>query len=242
MGKCAKTGFDAAHIAENLANDPTLPHGTGVAPVHVNAALAHQCADFLHSRWGTEGYLTLHTSPCLSGTRVHGFATYTQVNEPHDAAKQRQHTLTLAGPLLDSARVEVPGFAAMETSLLGYLDSTLGIRHVLSHAHALRQGKHTQMSTGFRAHKDDDVSELVDESIVVKLTADLARKPPSRMVVAAAARPFAYAPQAGAAAHFNARRWQASVEPTSDREHLKFTFFFRRATWRELRAMKRSIT
>ena len=232
-----QTGFDAAHVAENLANDPTLPHSTGVAPVRVDAALARQCADFLHSRWGPEGYLALP-----SGTRVHGFATYTQVSQPHDAAKQRQHTLTFAGPLLDSARAEVPGFAAMEASLLGYLDSTLGIRHVLSHAHALRQGKHTQMSTGFLSHKDNDVSELVDESIVVKLTADLAREPPSRMVVAAAARPFAYAPQAGAAAHFNARRWHASVPPTSDREHLKLTFFFRRATWRELRAMKRSIT
>ena len=188
----------------------------------------------MHSRWGPDGYLTLP-----SGTRVHGFSTYKQVSQPHDAAKQQRHTLTFAGPLLDSARVEVPGFAAMEEFLVGYLDSTLGTRHVLSHAHALRQGPQTQMATGFLSHKDLDVSELIEQSIVVKLTADLAGESPSHMVVAAAARPFAYAPQAGAAAHFDARRWHASVPPTSDREHLKLTFFFRPATQRELRAQKR---
>jgi len=231
---CKQTGFDLAHVAENLAHDPTLPLHTGVTPVRVDAALAHQCADFLHSRWGFQGHLTLP-----SGTRVHGFTTYKQVSQTHDAAKQRQHTLAFAGPLLDSARAEVPGFAAMEAFLVGYLGSTLGTPHVLSHAHALRQGPRTQMATGFLSHQDLDVSELIEQSIVVKLTADLPRESPSHMVVAAAARPFAYAPHAGAAAHFDARLWHASVPPTSDREHLKLTFFFRPATRRELRAQKR---
>ena len=128
--------------------------------------------------------------------------------------------------------------ASMASFLVAHLERTVGGRFVFVHAHALRQGPDTQMSTGFKSHQDNETEDLIDRSVVVKLTADLPGEPPSRMTVLGAAYLFAYGPAAGAAGHFDARLWHGSVPPKSAREHLKITFFFRRFSTRETRAAR----
>jgi hypothetical protein len=223
---------DAVEAEENLARDPTIKHGSGVASVCVPRGQAIRLAEFLLDRWEDSGLIL------ASGTRVRGYTSYENVAEPHDPAQQGKHTLLLAGAMVERAYTELPGFKEITEFLLTYLEQRLGIRYSLSHAHVLRQSQQTQMSTGFLSHQDLDTNPTTEQSIVVKVTPDGIGESPSRMTVVGAAFPFEYGPEAGAAGHFDSRLWHESVRPESPREHLKVTFFFRRSTEREMRAKR----
>ena len=221
---------EAVEAAENLARDPTIKHGSGVASVSVPRDQALRLAEFLLDHWAPTGLIL------PSGTRVRGYTSYENVDEPHDPAQQGKHTLLLTGAMVELAYMEVPGFKEINELLLAYLEQRMGIRYALSHAHVLRQGPRTQ--TVFLSHQDLDTNPNTDQSIVVKVTPDGDGEPPSRMTVVGAALPFEYGPEPGAAGHFDSRLWHASVRPESPREHLKVTFFFRRLTEREMRAKR----
>jgi hypothetical protein len=220
-----------AQAKENLARDPTIKHGSGVASVCVPRVQAIRLAKFLDD-WDDNGL------KLPSGTLVRGYGSYENVAEPHDPAQQVKHTLLLIGAMLELAYIELPGFKEINEFLLAYLEQRMGIRYSLSHAHVLRQSQQTQMSTGFLSHQDLDTNPKTEQSIVVKVTPDGDGEPPSRMTVVGAAFPFEYGPEAGAAGHFDSRLWHESVRPESPREHLKVTFFFRRLTEREMRAKR----
>lgn len=215
---------------ENLARDPTIKHGSGVASVSVPRDQAIRLAEFLLDRWEDNGLIL------ASGTRVRGYTSYENVAEPHDPAQQAKHTLLLTGAMVERAYTELPGFKEITEFLLAYLEQRLGIGYSLSHAHVLRQGPRTQ--TLFLSHQDLDTNPKTEQSIVVKVTPDGDGEPPSRMTVVGAAFPFEYGPEAGAAGHFDSRLWHESVRPESPREHLKVTFFFRRLSAREMRAKR----
>jgi hypothetical protein len=76
--------------------------------------------------------------------------------------------------------------------------------------------------------QDTEDFDFIQYSVVIKLTADAAGEPPSRMRVVGGARHFEYGAQAGAAGLFKARLHHASVPPASEAEHIKVAFFFRK--------------
>lgn len=226
--------YEAARTAENLLRDPSLRQCSGVRAVCVDPAVALRLGTDLLARWVPFGSLKL--PGCK---RIRGYNTYTNVHAPHDAALQQEHTLLLTGALLVHARRCLDGFAEMADSLAAHLGLSLGGNFVLVFAHALRQGPRTRMSTGFSSHQDNETDELIDRSVVVKLTADFPGEEASRMTVLGAACPFAYGPAAGAAGHFESRLWHYSNPPKSKREHLKVAFFFRRRySTRDMRAAR----
>ena len=124
----------------------------------------------------------------------------------------------------------VPGFAALEAELLTWLREHRGIHAELFYAHALRQSPKLLAGTGFDVHQDTEEFDFIEYTVVVKLTADEPGEAPSSMrVLAAAGGDFHYGASAGSAGCFTARLHHASVAPTSEREHLKIAFFFRRS-------------
>jgi hypothetical protein len=227
--------YEAARTAENLARDPSLRNCSGVSAVAVDEADALECAAYLQQHWLPFGSLTFPGRKPITG-----YATYTETNAPHDPKLQPAHTLLFKGARLADALEVLPCFARMADALSAHLERILGGRFELAHAHALRQGPLTQSTTGFKTHQDTETDDSIDRSAVVKLTPDLRGEAPSRMTVLGAAYPFAYGPAAGSAGHFDSRLWHASVEPESEREHLKLTFFFRRLSTRGMRAARRA--
>jgi hypothetical protein len=93
---------------------------SGVKALSVRASDAAECAAFLLAEW-TGGKLL------LPGHAVcRGYASYGKTLSTHDAEQQRTHTLLITNPLLPFVRAHVPGFLAMETYLVSWLQSTYG--------------------------------------------------------------------------------------------------------------------
>ena len=131
--------------------------------------------------------------------------------------------------MLPAVRKHLPGFLAMEHTLVKWLNDFYNTNVELFYAHGLRQGPHTLKSTGFDVHQDTEDFDFIEFTVVVKLTPDGEGEPPSAMRVVGASRRFHYGAAAGSAGAFRARLHHASVAPKSSREHLKIAFFFRQS-------------
>jgi hypothetical protein len=223
--------------AFNKGMEPLLSPGSsdpsGVVAINVNPADAELCAQYLERHW-TDGRLILP-----DGQRCFGYGTYTKTLNQHDSEQQRLHTLLLTSALLPAVRAHVPGFSAMEESLLALLQQRCGSVFELFYAHGLRQGPDTLRSTGFSVHQDTEDFDFIDYSIVCKLTPDDDGEPPSKMSVVGAEQPFIYTGAAGSGGLFRSRLYHSSVAPESRRQHLKVAFFFRENRRGE-RAVKRA--
>ena len=207
---------------------------SGVVGLRVPEEEAARCYAHLQQHW-RDGKLPLRGG----ATAAYGYATYGKTLSEHDASQQAKHTLLLTNPLLPLVREEVPGFHSIELFLIQWLHSTFGIVVELYFAHGLRQSPLTLKSTGFDVHQDVEDFPFIEYTVVVKLTADVAGEPPSRMRVVGAPYHFEYGAPAGSAGAFLSRLFHASVEPAPDTsEHLKVAFFFRPSSKGERRAKR----
>ena len=208
--------------AFNMTLDPSLVSvdASGVVALTVCQKAAQECAATLESDW-LNGCLKL---PSLE---VKGFNTYTTTLAKLDSEQQRLHTLLVTEELLPSVRSHLPGFHAMECEIVKWLEEHYETKVELFQAHGLRQGPRTMSSTGFAVHQDNEIFKFIEYSVVVKLTPDEPDEVPSAMRVVGAPVHFKYGNMAGACGCFLAGLYHASVEPRSERDHLKMTFFFR---------------
>ena len=208
-------GEDEARAAFNRTVDPTLPNAPGVVTSNcVRFRNAKDCAEYLKQHW-TDGKLPLGETLC------HGYASYAKVLEEHDEVQQRTHTLLMTNALLPLVRKYVPGFREMEESLVQWLNERFSTVVELFFAHGLRQSSATLKSTGFDVHQDTEDYDFIEYTVVVKLSADEPKEPPSAMRVVGAHEHFYYGKEAGAAGCFLARLYHASCPPESPNEHLK---------------------
>jgi len=207
---------------------------SGVVALSVSAADATLCADHLHTHWRNGRLMLPDGRTCL------GYSSYGKTLSTHDAKQQSTHTLLITNILLPSVRLYVPGFLRMEQQLASWLHRTHGTVVELFYAHGLRQSPETVRSTGFSVHQDTEDFDFIEYTIVAKLTPDGEGEAPSAMRVVGADRHFYYGGRAGDAGAFRARLFHASVEPQSEREHLKVAFFFRNSVKGE-RLAKRAL-
>ena len=257
---------EARQAAHNRALEPLLGGGggggggpgesSGVVGLSVSAETASACARFLQAHW-RDGRLELPGVPRVGATnpvggatprapadaasqpaRVTGYAHYDRTVSEHDAEQQRRNTLLMSNALLPACRRQVPGFAAMEQSLLDWVQAHYRTTVELWYAHALRQSAATLRSSVFAVHQDTEDFSFIEYTVLVKLTPDAPGEPPSAMRVVGAAHPFLYDAVAGAAGCFRADLFHASVAPASAEEHLKLAFFFRKSTQAERRAKR----
>ena len=232
--------LDESRAAFNRKIEPLLarpadqPESSGVVATSVPRESAAACATYLRQP-GVGGRLALQhgTKSCF------GYTTYGKVLAAHDSEQQRTHTLLITHPLLPLVRDEVPGFAAIEEFLVGWLHAQYGTVVELYFAHGLRQSPHTLKSTGFDVHQDVEDFAFIEYTVVVKLTPDQPEEPPSQMRIVGAPRYFSYGPASGDAGAFRARAFHASVEPAAEcGEHLKVAYFFRASDKGDRRAKR----
>jgi len=201
---------------------PPSEHPSGVVGLNVEAVDALRCAHHLQKQW-RDGQLPLGPQQ-----KAFGWTTYGKTLVPHDAEQQRLNTLLLTNVMLPAVRKHLPGFTAIEASLVKWLNAYYQTNVELFYAHGLRQGPHTLKSTGFDVHQDTEDFDFIEYTVVVKLTPDAAHEAPSKMRVVGGTGHFSYGPEAGACGLFRARLYHASVLPESPKEHFKIAYFFRK--------------
>jgi len=216
---------DARQVAFNKSFEPLLTerrsqHPSGVVTYHVSPADANKLVSFLRTNWNGP-QLTL-----TSGKTVYGWRGYGKTLEPQDAEQQAMNSLLLTHALIPAVREHLPGFHAIELALTAWLNERFSTDVELFYAHGLRQSPKTLKSTGFDVHQDTEDFDLIEYTVVVKLTADNANEPASKMRVVGAKVDFEYDAPAGSCGLFRARLYHASVWPRSPREHLKIAYFF----------------
>ena len=135
-----------------LPNDPrvTTDHPSGVVCLNVESPDALRCVAHLRKEW-RDGQLPLGGG--AAGSKAFGWTTYGKTLSPHDANQQRENTLLLTNVMLPAVRKHLPGFEAIEKSLIALLNDFYKTNVELFYAHGLRQGPHTLKSTGFDVHQ-----------------------------------------------------------------------------------------
>ena len=221
----SKTAFNMQ--LEPILHNPNLrineSDASGVVALSVSAEDARRCADHLKAEW-KNGKLKMSDKSVARGYKTYGKTLLEQ-----NAEEQGLNTLLITQQLLPAVRQNVPGFHAMEKQLASWLQAKFGTVVELYYAHGLRQGPLTLRSSGFSVHQDTEDYDFIEYTIVVKLTADEPGEAPSAMRVVGADRHFHYGAKHGDAGCFRARLYHASVEPTSEREHLKIAFFYKKS-------------
>jgi hypothetical protein len=218
--------------AHNRTLQPATGFTSGVRPVQVSENCAQECAEYLAKHWGRSelGGLKLYDDELQASYVLNGFNEYYKTLGEFSSKQQRKHTLRVTKELLPMVRARLPGFHAIELELVDWLRQHFGTRVELLEAHGLRQGPKTRGSTIFSNHKDTEEYPEVQYTVVVKLTSDVPKEPPSAMHIVGHAVDFEYEPTAGAGGMFLADLYHMSVAPKSKNEHLKMTYFFKVAS------------
>jgi hypothetical protein len=225
------------YVEHNRSILPSLgqgdEYGTNDLEGTVSPDSAEECARHLFEHWVGRNNGTLKLTPDAILT---GYNGYSQVRKaPFNGNLQKKTTLVLPSVHIPIARGMLPGFAAIEMSVMSRLAEQVGkpaTKLKLLYCHILNQSSEASNASSFKYHRDDDVvgedtsAPAPAYTVIVKLTADKSLSQLSQMVVAGAGMPFSYPAAAGSGCWFHSNLWHSSVLPESSDPCLKLVFFY----------------